>query len=530
MSEPPKKLSKMSVKFFEKLQKRVDSSKSLLCIGLDPHVSQLTEATAASAEAFCLKIIKETHPYAAAFKPNSAFFEAFGPEGFETLSRVIKAIPDDIPVILDSKRGDIDTTAQAYATSSYDIFNASAVTLSPYMGWDSVQPFVAGQYQDKGAFILCKTSNKSSKDFQELKLMNGDEMYQSVAKLCNAWNLNTIETNSAPCVGVVAGATDIHALRVVRETAPDIWILCPGVGAQGGDAETVCSVGLRKSDGYGLLVSVSRGISKAVNMAQAAEVLRDEITVCRNKFMENHTNAIKSTEEALMPYQKEFIEFAVGENVLQFSEKGFKLKSGRMSPYFFNAGLFCNGRSVNALSRFYAMAIKESGVEFDVIFGPAYKGIPLATTLALAWFQLYGESKDITYNRKEVKDHGEGGQLVGASMKGRKVLVVDDVITAGTAIRESVEILNAAGATLVAVAVSLDRQEKATNASTESAIQQVEKDLKIPVLSIVRLKHLVSYISGLENTDKNLLNSIVDYRSKYGVEFDLIFYRLLFYY
>jgi orotidine-5'-phosphate decarboxylase len=112
-----------------------------------------------------------------------------------------------------------------------------------------------GKYQDKGAFILCKTSNKSSKDFQELKLMNGDEMYQSVAKLCNTWNLNTIETNSAPCVGLVAGATDIRALRVVRETAPDIWILCPGVGAQGGDAETVCSVGLRKSDGYGLLVS-----------------------------------------------------------------------------------------------------------------------------------------------------------------------------------------------------------------------------------------------------------------------------------
>jgi orotidine 5'-phosphate decarboxylase subfamily 2 len=153
--------------FFEKLQARVESSKSLLCIGLDPHVSQLAEPTADEAASFCIKIIEQTHPYAAAYKPNSAFFEAFGAKGFEALLKVIKAIPADIPVILDNKRGDIDTTAQAYASSSFDIFNASAVTLSPYMGWDSVQPFVTGKYADKGVFVLCKTSNPSSKDLQD---------------------------------------------------------------------------------------------------------------------------------------------------------------------------------------------------------------------------------------------------------------------------------------------------------------------------------------------------------------------------
>ena len=339
----------MSMAFFDKLQRRVEASKSLLCIGLDPHVSQLAVASADEAGAFCMKIIEQTHTYAAAYKPNSAFFEAFGSKGFEVLQNVIKAIPSDIPVILDNKRGDIDTTAQAYATSSFDIFDASAVTLSPYMGWDSVQPFVSGRYTDRGAFILCKTSNKSSKDIQDHKLMNGDTIYETVAKLCNTWN------NTGMCVGLVAGATDIPALKAIRNIAPDIWILCPGVGAQGGDAVTVCGVGLRK-DGSGLLVSVSRGISKADDMGKAAAELRDEINVIRDAYVANlvaiKEAATTKTEEniELASYQKDFIEFAVSKNVLQFGS--FKLKSGRISPYFFNAGLFCCGQSMLSLSRY----------------------------------------------------------------------------------------------------------------------------------------------------------------------------------
>jgi orotate phosphoribosyltransferase len=350
-------------------------------------------------------------------------------------------------------------------------------------------------------------------------------MYESVAKLCNTWNATQTAANGWPCVGLVAGATDIPALRAVRTAAPDAWILCPGVGAQGGDAPTVCGVGLRKADGSGLLVSVSRGISKAADMAQASVELRDEINNIRAAFM---AQSAATSEGELLPFQREFIEFAVGKNVLQFGT--FKLKSGRLSPYFFNAGLFCCGQSLVALSRFYAMSIRQSGVEFDVIFGPAYKGIPLATAVGMAWFQLYGESKDICYNRKEAKDHGEGGQLVGASMGGRRVLVVDDVITAGTAIRESVDILRKADAHLAAVAVMLDRQEKATDTSTESAIQQVEKEYGIPVLSIVRLKNLVAYVhqsaatasasaSSAEAGSGDLLQQIQDYRTQYGVEY-----------
>ena len=299
-----------------------------------------------------------------------------------------------------------------------------------------------------------------------------------------------------------------------------------------------------RSDGSGLLVSVSRGISKAKDMAAPARELRDDINKSRQTSLailsKKATAGLEKGNE-LLEYQSQFISFALTNNVLQFGS--FKLKSGRISPYFFNAGLFCSGASLHALSRycliallplhpqridadngvgtyrFYAQAIRQSGIAFDVIFGPAYKGIPLATAISVAWYQLYGESKDVSYNRKEVKDHGEGGQLVGASIQGRRVLVVDDVITAGTAIRESVDILSHAKAELVGVAVSLDRQEKATDASTTSAIQQVETDLGVPVISIVRLSHLVSFVrSAGDGMDKNL-QAIVDYRQTYGVEY-----------
>jgi hypothetical protein len=166
----------------------------------------------------------------------------------------------------------------------------------------------------------------------------------------------------------------------------------------------VCEAALR-SDGSGLLVSVSRGISASSDMATAARQLRDGINASREQATDSQAKKKLRTGGALLDYQSEFISFALANRVLQFGS--FKLKSGRISPYFFNAGLFCTGQSLNALSRFYAKAIRQSGLEFDVIFGPAYKGIPLATAISIAWLQLYGESKDVSYNRKEVKDHGE---------------------------------------------------------------------------------------------------------------------------
>ena len=213
---------------------------------------------------------------------------------------------------------------------------------------------------------------------------------------------------------------------------------------------------------------------------------------------------------------QEFVQFAIDAGVLRFGE--FKTKAGRMSPYFFNAGLFDDGAKLQRLAQFYARALQASGIEFDVIFGPAYKGIPLGAAVAVELARL-GVNKPFAYNRKEAKDHGEGGTLVGAPLKGR-VLIVDDVISAGTAVRESIALIRGAGATPHAVAIALDRQEKATEGGQDvpwSAVQYVRDTLGLQVCAIADLAQLLRH---LQSTDKFLpyVDAVSAYRSRYGVD------------
>lgn len=210
-------------------------------------------------------------------------------------------------------------------------------------------------------------------------------------------------------------------------------------------------------------------------------------------------------------YQQEFIEFALAKQVLKFGE--FTLKSGRTSPYFFNAGLFNTGGDLARLGRFYAAALADSGIEFDLLFGPAYKGIPIATTTAVALADHHNLDIPYCFNRKEAKTHGEGGSLVGSELTG-KVMLVDDVITAGTAIRESMEIIQAHNAQLSGVLIALDRQEKGTGEL--SAIQEVERDFGTNVISIVTLADLISYLESQPNMAESLA-SIKQYREDYGI-------------
>ncbi|MDP2817221.1 MAG: orotate phosphoribosyltransferase [Polaromonas sp.] len=230
---------------------------------------------------------------------------------------------------------------------------------------------------------------------------------------------------------------------------------------------------------------------------------------------------------------QEFVEFAIASGVLRFGE--FKTKAGRMSPYFFNAGLFDDGAKLGRLAQFYARGLllqeKTSGLQFDMIFGPAYKGIPLAAAVAVELARL-GRNVPFAYNRKEAKDHGEGGTLVGAPVKGR-VLIIDDVISAGTATRESIAIIRAAGATPHAVAIALDRQEKAVENGQDvaySAVQFVTRELGLHVFAIARLTDLLQYLAeagkapagGLESNGGDLLQThyqrVLDYRQRYGVD------------
>ena len=321
----------------------------------------------------------------------------------------------------------------------------------------------------------------------------------------------------------------------MRKVVPDMWILAPGVGAQGGNLEEALGASLRP-DGMGLLLPVSRGISRADDPAKAALELRDAINAARKATLAAPASALaaaassssESSEVQLKPYQSAFIELALSMGVLKFGS--FTLKSGRQSPYFFNAGLFSTGQVVLDLTKYYVASILDAAaanpdLQFDMLFGAAYKGIPLVTGVAMVMaLGLVDPAKKrdypFAYNRKEAKDHGEGGVLVGASMKDQRVLVVDDVITGGTAVREAFEILGKAGATPAGVSIALDRQER-TGAegamSSASAIQQVEQQYGVPVVSIIRLEHLLSYVEkrpGMESTVKD----IREYRSKYGVE------------
>ena len=210
-------------------------------------------------------------------------------------------------------------------------------------------------------------------------------------------------------------------------------------------------------------------------------------------------------------YQREFIEFALEKQVLKFGE--FTLKSGRKSPYFFNAGLFNSGRDLAKLGRYYAAALVDSAINYDVLFGPAYKGIPIASATAVQLAELHDQDVPWCFNRKEAKDHGEGGNLVGSPLKGR-IMLVDDVITAGTAIRESMDLIHANGAELAGVLIALDRQEKGKGEL--SAIQEVQRDYNAPVIAIITLGDLISYLETQPEMAE-CLEKVKAYRASYDV-------------
>jgi orotidine 5'-phosphate decarboxylase subfamily 2 len=265
--------------FFSFLEKRIDDCSSLICIGLDPHIPDLKKPSAASALDFCLNLVKQTAPYAAAFKPNAAFFEVFGAKGWTALKDVIEAINEQsdrlgsrIPIILDAKRGDIASTAEAYAKSAFENLGVDCITLNPYLGKDSIEPFI--QNPEKGVFLLCKTSNAGSMDFQNLLVLplGSDSpmpLYNYVAHLAQEWNVNNN-------IGIVVGATHPQIMSNIRASVPDMWFLSPGIGAQGGELELALKSGLRK-DGKGMLINTSRSVARAEKPGLAAAELRDQI-------------------------------------------------------------------------------------------------------------------------------------------------------------------------------------------------------------------------------------------------------------
>ena len=314
----------MMKSFFDFLDERVELCNSLLCIGLDPHPQDLPEATASAARDFCINLIECTAQFVAAYKPNAAFFEVFGSAGWQALESVIQAVPPGIPVILDAKRGDIASTNQAYARSAFLTLGAHAITASPFLGGESLAPFL--EDPKRGVFLLCKTSNPGSSDLQDLTVISPTfakmPLYEYIARLTSQWN----QKNN---LGLVVGATHPEVMRRLRSLVPKLWFLAPGIGTQGGDLQAALQAGLR-SDGKGMLVVVSRSISRAENPQQAAEKFCQEINSSR---LQKHPGAAQGTSidinnDDLIQLAEALLETGC----IQFGE--FTLKSGLISPIY----------------------------------------------------------------------------------------------------------------------------------------------------------------------------------------------------
>jgi len=423
------------------LEERSRAVDSLLCVGLDPHPADLPAPTPQAARDFCLRLIQATSEVAAAFKPNAAFFEALGPDGMEVMREVIAAIPPGIPVILDAKRGDIASTAEAYARAAFEVWGAHAVTLSPYLGGDALEPFL--RHPEWGAFLLCKTSNPGAADLQDLPLAGLERpLYEQVARRAQEWN--TREN-----LGLVVGATHPDSLRNVRAAAPGLWILAPGVGAQGGDLELALQVGLR-ADGLGLLVPVSRAISRAEDPAQAARSLVQAMRLGR---------AANAGRAAAAPHRLALADALLEAGCIRFGQ--FTLKSGLQSPLYIDLRqLISTPRLLEQVAAAYLPILR--GLTFDRLAGLPYAAIPIATAISLqgGW--------PLLYPRKEAKTYGTRAEIEGRYQAGERAVVIDDLATTGGSKFEAIEKLTAAGLQVRDVVVLIDRQSGATEALSQA--------------------------------------------------------------
>ncbi len=426
----------MTKSFAEKLATAIHTNDSLLCVGLDPDPTRIPADFLPDADEatrirkFCQEIIERTSDLVCAYKPNAAFFEQAGPEGMAALRDVIAAVPNGIPVLLDAKRGDIGNTARAYARAAFEIWGADAITVSPYLGRDSVTPFLA--HEGKSVFLLCHTSNPSAADIQH---HGTPQLYQHVVRQGQTWG-------SIAQVGFVVGATHVGALKAIRRLAPNHWFLSPGIGAQGGDLAEALTAGLDDS-GSGMIVPVSRGVLYAADPRAAAQTMRRRI------------NAHRGVGEA-----KRLLVLGLFEaDCIRFGE--FTLASGKQSPIYIDLRRVISYPDLfQQVVAAYAELVQP--LTFDRLAAVPYAALPAAAAIAMRL------QRPMVYPRKEAKGHGTGQMVEGAFEPGQTAVAIEDVVTSGGSLLTAIATMEAVGLDVRDVVVLVDREQGGRNRLVEA--------------------------------------------------------------
>jgi len=460
--------------FFSKLTAAIRTNDSLLCIGLDPQQDMLPdeENIEESLLGWGKRIVSQTADLVCCYKPNFAFYEQFGLAGLRALQRTLAVIPDSLPVLLDVKRGDIGSTAVALAAAAYEQWRADAVTLSPYLGEDSIKPFLVPD--GKAVFILCYTSNPSATQVQQ---HGAPPLFEHIARISLTWG--TTEQ-----VGLVVGATQPDELSVVRQICPRTWILAPGVGAQGADLNVALREGLR-ADGSGLIIPVSRGIIAALDPRQAAMDFRENI---------RHGQAnIKSVAIEILSRKTDLITALFDTGCIKFGS--FTLASGTQSPIYIDLrrvisypGLF------RKVGQAYAEIVQ--GLSFDHIASVPYAALPAGSVVA---WQL---GVSMIYPRKEVKQHGTGQAIEGSFEAGQTAVMIEDVITTGGSIVTAVEVLRQAGIVVKDVVVLVDREQGGDSKMGE---------IGLALHSVLKIGEIVSVLKQKSLIDTETYKTVVQY-------------------
>ena len=465
--------------FIDKLRARVTASDSLLCVGLDPSPAMLAgeeKTPARAALALNRRTIAATKDLACAYKPNIAFYEALGLPGFGVLTETLAMIPDDIPVILDAKRGDVGSTSEGYARFVFDVLGVDAVTVNPYLGGDALAPFLA--HADKGIFILCRTSNPGARDLQDLN-SDGAPLYQRVAQLAQTWN-------RAGNVGLVMGATYPSEIAWARRSFPGMWFLLPGIGAQGGDLESAVVAGLDAA-GEGIIVSASRAIMGAADPGAAAAAMRDAI----NRVRRSKNVGLPAGERGEEPpgdRQLEDLALSLYDaGCVQFGS--FTLKSGVISPIYLDLRrTVADAGLLRMVARAYERLL--TPLTFDRLAAIPYAGLPIGTAIALEM------NRPLIYPRREVKSYGTGKAIEGSFAPGETVAIIDDVITTGASKIEALTPLTAAGLRVHDIVVLIDREQ---GGAAELAAHGLRLHSVLTMTSLLDILVRRSRISGEES-------------------------------